>query len=552
MTIQASTRTHTRPPTPPTRRPGQASRPNRGQGGGRRRFRNGKPLVALSVVATVTVFLAFPLLSSIDAPDRSKVALGGALLTMMGFVSLPVMAPSGVRISLATFRVGAWMNISFILQFGLTSFLWVVDTPQDVNRVQISWIPNAQMASAVGWLCVIIGYRLGSGLRFSGTRARRREAWRDRAISIRGVGLLMVLGVAGTAINIASNNYGFASDVTAQLNAPSPFTYMFALMGGLLGVAVLLASGEYARTRAPSWLLILVVALSISLLNGTFSGMKSALIQPFLAALLGFGMVRRRLPWKSLIATALAYLLIVAPFVYGFRIAIRQGSERKAAIDVITDLPGTIRESFDNAEGFKVESAFWRFSQVSYVAPVTELSPTAVPFRSPVELVQAPLISIVPRLVWPGKPVLDVGLQLTQEYYDSNTVNAAAITPFGDLYRHGGWLPLAFGSVVLGLLARVIDNLWRALRWPLGAILTLSTFFMMVRMELTMLEILYALPGLVFIMFISWWILRSTSDPKPGESVVPLGEVEPEAVEAAAAELESESGRNSIQALQTS
>ena len=63
--------------------------------------------------------------------------------------------------------------------------------------------------------------------------------------------------------------------------------------------------------------------------------------------------------------------------------------------------------------------------------------------------------------------MLDVGLQLTQEYYDSNTVNAAAITPFGDLYRHGGWLPLAFGSVVLGLLARVIDNLWRALRWPL-------------------------------------------------------------------------------------
>ena len=53
---------------------------------------------------------------------------------MMGFVSLPVMAPSGVRISLATFRVGAWMNISFILQFGLTSFLWSWTPLQDVNR----------------------------------------------------------------------------------------------------------------------------------------------------------------------------------------------------------------------------------------------------------------------------------------------------------------------------------------------------------------------------------------------------------------------------------
>ena len=85
-----------------------------------------------------------------------------------------------------------------------------------------------------------------------------------------------------------------------------------------------------------------------------------------------------------------------------------------------------------------------------------------------------------------------------------------------------------------------------------GAILTLSTFFMMVRMELTMLEILYA-PAWSGVHHVHLLVDPAALPiPSLASRLCPSARWNREAVEAAAAELESESGRNSIQALQTS
>ena len=47
-------------------------------------------------------------------------------------------------------------------------------------------------------------------------------------------------------------------------------------------------------------------------------------------------------------------------------------------------------------------------------------TPDQIGFRSPIELIVGPLAGVVPRALWPGKPIPLTGLQVTQEFYETS------------------------------------------------------------------------------------------------------------------------------------
>ena len=87
-------------------------------------------------------------------------------------------------------------------------------------------------------------------------------------------------------------------------------------------------------------------------------------------------------------------------------------------------------------------------------------TPSEIPYRNPADLIIAPGVDLIPRIVWPGKPILATGYQMSQEYFQlpPQIYTASTISPQGDLYRHGGWIPLIIGSFLGGCGIRILDD----------------------------------------------------------------------------------------------
>ena len=101
-----------------------------------------------------------------------------------------------------------------------------------------------------------------------------------------------------------------------------------------------------------------------------------------------------------------------------------------------------------------------RWSRIGDLAIIVEKTPAEIDYISPLELVSGPLLGFVPRSLWPGKPILDAGYQVNQEYYGmpASVYSSAAVTPYGDLYRRGGFGVVIIGMAILGMFVRAIDD----------------------------------------------------------------------------------------------
>jgi hypothetical protein len=101
-----------------------------------------------------------------------------------------------------------------------------------------------------------------------------------------------------------------------------------------------------------------------------------------------------------------------------------------------------------------------RWSRIGDVAIIVEKTPSTIAYISGSELISGPVLGFVPRSVWPGKPVLDAGYEVNKEYYEvpGSVHSSAAVTSYGDLYRHGGVWVVIVGMAILGMFVRTVDD----------------------------------------------------------------------------------------------
>ena len=143
-----------------------------------------------------------------------------------------------------------------------------------------------------------------------------------------------------------------------------------------------------------------------------------------------------------------------------------------------------------------------RIREIDNVAIIMQRTPDQIGFRSPVELIVEPLVGVVPRALWPGKPIGLTGLQVTQEFYESPAVTASADTLVGGLYWYGGWLPVLAGMFLIGCAVRLVDEALDVRNNPHAIFFTLLLFPIVVRAEDDWLSIMSSIPATIFV-----WLL---------------------------------------------
>ena len=101
------------------------------------------------------------------------------------------------------------------------------------------------------------------------------------------------------------------------------------------------------------------------------------------------------------------------------------------------------------------------------------LTPSHYPYVSSQLYVEAPFIVLIPRFLWPGKPVLDIGYQFSQKYFGIPSFHSHVDPRHQSrrsLHEHFGTAGVVVGMALWGAVAAAISR-WFAHRLSSQALL---------------------------------------------------------------------------------
>ena len=411
-------------------------------------------------------------------------------------------------LGITRWKIGPWTLLWYGIAFGLTTVTVRVPQSPEGAEVALTSVLRALWLVAVGMTMVAVGYLVGPGQLIGDLAARGIDRVCARFdAQLRGPaapwGLFAVGFAASLVVTVTTGRLGYVG-ITSPINTTA--------YGGILGavsqcapLAIAAAALQVFRERLPGARITLTILLLSYLAFGALTGNKSNFVLAALAVVVPFSAARRRLPIVALIVFVLVFLAIVIPFNLAYRHAANKGS--LTPNQAVAAAPGILRQTVDtqslaavllNSIGFLGQ----RIPEIDNPAIIMQRAPSQVPFRSPVQLIEAPIAGWVPRGIWPGKPIYLTGAEVTQEFYEMPPTSASADTMVGGLYWYGGWLPLVFGMLLLGGGMRLLDDTLDVRKNPHAIFLVLLLFQSLVGSETDWNLLLAGIPATMFV-----WLL---------------------------------------------
>jgi hypothetical protein len=416
------------------------------------------------------------------------------------------------------------MMLWFAIAYGAASLFWTTGRPSNVPAfLDQGAVLEAMRVVFVGVLAFLIGYQLR--LRATSNRASPRTHrlfgyWTPRH-ALRDAWLLFLVGTVATAIQIASGTFGYLQSSNVLTEA-SPLSNVLHLLSQLAYFGIFLMSFATTRHFSISNLLSLILVVLLASAISLFSGVKESFILVGLALIFGYAAERQRLPLLGMFATILIFLFFIAPFTSAYRDRVNiRPQERLDTVAAIGQLVPALESMFQahgdqHATGGLLEG---RIPRINDVAVVTKQTPSQIGFRSALEFLEAPILGLVPRAVWPTKPILTTGYDFSVQYYHNPTTefSSPAITPYADLWRHGGWLPLLVGMASFGIILRLLDDSMARGQDARRFFFFLLIFALVVKQEDDIIGLIAAVPGL----FLATWLAARLIARREGRDVKP-------------------------------
>lgn len=413
---------------------------------------------ALNVILWVLYNGLFP------RSDLTQVMWLALALTSLGLIGAAAMSGElDILTALARLKLGPWLAVGFSLVFGVATLLWLGDITYYEGLVTRPSLTPGAVVAGVGFLAFVFAYRCTPRLLLDVGSRLDRLLRGGGTLSSGALNVWMLWGVAmlAQAVSFAQGTLGYLADPAAALSTSSSVGAVLYALTQMGLLATLLAAWRVSLNRSAAPKILLIWVAGSQMILGLFSGMKEAAIIQLVALILGFS-ARGKLRLKPLILAGFAVMFVVTPFVTTYRAAVLNGSGRLSpieslqSIDFLSMLRGATAQTNGGSLGISAE----RWSRIGDVAIIVGKTPNVIPYISSVELVSGPVLGFVPRSVWPGKPILDAGYEVSQQYYEipGDIYNSVAVTPYGDLYRRGGQGVVIIGMAILGMFVRTVDD----------------------------------------------------------------------------------------------
>ena len=311
----------------------------------------------------------------------------------------------------------------------------------------IDLLLKGELITVVGMLLVACSWRVSVGPRIE------RFSLLGNAYQV-PPRLPLLVYVAAIAINVARRIFGLDFGPLAQV-----LTLVFTF--GIAAIYfIAIRRGSALRQVATAG----VLALPMSLLALT-SGMKEEMLFPFIpAAILYWTKFRHPLMRAAALVLGLALFGVSQLYVQYVRQTTWRGTD---TLQVSTeDLLQGFGQSTSEAESSETMKAVGlRLNQTTtHVTTVTLADHRGY---APMEIFGLIPASLVPRLLWPGKPVIQPGAMHTARILGGNIPaaqirSATAAGFFTELYLGGWWWGTILGSILYGVLLAASQ------KWALG------------------------------------------------------------------------------------
>jgi hypothetical protein len=469
-------------------------------------------LLGLLLLASAALLLAAALATA-DDPTHS-VVWGGLALAAYAWGLMCLVGSGRPVLGLASWKLGSWTLLWYGATFGIATITW--SGPQTGTALQIT-LPNVLRALwlvAAGLTAWTAGYLLGPGSAVRSCSGRVMAATHRRFGAqvhsrltpwcLYAVGIAARLGTAAT-----TGLVGYVGDPSSAVSSASGYGEILSLLSLCAPMAVAAAAIQVYRENLPGARITLYVLFGIELAFGAAAGGKQNFVIAVLAVLIPRSGVGRRLPKAAILAAIVAFLVVIIPFNQAYRSAARGGSDILTARQALTQAPGILGHTLASEDlvttvPSSMDYLLQRIREIDSPAVIVQRTPDQIGYVSSPQLITGPLAGFIPRAIWKSKPILASGYQLNQEYYGlpSNVYSSAAVTPIGDLYRHGGWLPVIVGMLVLGCGTRLLDDVLDIHGDPHAVFLLLLLFPVLVKGEEDWTDILASLPATFLLWFV--------------------------------------------------
>jgi hypothetical protein len=467
-------------------------------------------LIGGLLLVAIAAVIAIMTVSSVAVDSRIRWGAVALAVFCAGLLLLLSASVDQDGLGIATWRIGPWTLAAAVPAFGLATVSWIGTVSGGSAEILPDSILRAQWMIAVAMALFALGYCVGP-YRLAAIRSRRLTESLSRRFSdeIRGPGvpwLLLGIGlVAQLGFAVLTGRFGYVGTVAGAVTTASGYSQYLAVAGECVQLAVAAAAIRAYRTRTPGAWLSLVIVFAAAISVGALAGGKGAFVIAVLAVIIPYSIIRHRLPVGAIAAALLFFLLIVIPFNQAYR-ANARGTATLTATEAMADAPPIASHvlAYDASTAMIGQSASFlaqRIREIDSPAIIMQRTPSEIPFSDPAQLLTAPVLGLIPRILWSGKPVSATGYEMSYEYFrlPPQVYTSTAVTPEGDLYRHGGWFPLILGMFLIGCGVRVLDETADLRRGMHGVILILLLFPDIVTEESDCSGLLAGIPGMILL-----------------------------------------------------
>jgi hypothetical protein len=487
----------------------------------------GRPLLGALCLLTASIGLLCAAVNAAVAADAvffGGLALGSYVYSLL-FVALAVRGPGHGP---ATWRLGPWMLIWAGTMYGLATVTLDQSQGTIADQIVLANVVRALWLVAAGTTMWFLGYLIGPG-RLARVAAARGVGGLRRRFSadvrspltpwlVYGIGSLARLLSA-----VTTGRFGYVGNAAAAVSTAAWYSQVLILLGLLGQVGVAAAALQVFRERLASARVTLVILFVAEIGYAIASGQKENYANAVLAVAIPYTAARHRLPKAMLVAVGIVFLAIIIPFTSAYRSTARETAVGTlSAGQAVGAAPQILRDTLSGGDSLLTEIPgsvgylLARGQDVDAPAIIMQRTPGQIPYSDPVQLITGPLSALIPRVLWPGKPILATGYQFGQEYFEvpATVYSSTTITPVGDLYRYGGWLPVLIGMFVLGCGIRLLDDVLDVRGNPQTVFLTLFLFPSLVMSEQDWITLLAAIPAFILM----WWLAVALAFRRRGEA----------------------------------
>lgn len=468
--------------------------------------------IASTISFAGTSALLLQALSVSDRPTQAVVWGGIALAVYAcGFLCI-IGASNRSGVGLSRWRFGPWILIWYALTYGLATITWrQSQAGTTVAMIALPSVLRALWLVAVGMTAWALGYFVGAGILARNIAAKGvAKVAHNFSYSVRSPAAPWILYAIGTAARVASaattGRFDYIGNSVSAVRTATGYGQVLSMLTFCAPLAIAAAALQVFRERVPHAWITLGVLFVAELSVAAISGLKIGFLDAVLALIIPYCAARHRLPLAAMMTSVLIFIIVITPFEAAYRSSINGSTAKSSSFQVIQNVPEILKETLDaggilNTIPTSVDYLLERVQEIDSAAIILQRTPGQIGYANPAQLVEIPLVGFVPRAIWHGKPIQDQMYQVSQDYYEqpSTVYTAAGITPVGDLYRFGGWIPVIVGMLFLGCVVRLLDDVLDVRENPQVIFLVLLLYPSVVVAESGWVAIFSGIPLLIMV-----------------------------------------------------